>query len=257
MSKQEVMPAGSQSPNANKEETVPPAGETPKSGNDDKDVAGKLLGKFESPEDLAKSYAELETTLGRQKSEIGDLRKKLQEVEQNISASPNEPAEPPTDFEVLRQEVQQKVEDGELSIGEGLAKMSEITKQETAADMEQKFAEYDKKRTAEEVYSDFVDSHPDFLEMEQQGIIDQEMATNPMHDKFSAYWAAKAKVEAEAAYKRGQEEALKLARGADGTRQVLKGSGGTAREVPTARKGMPESERTAGMMAALQAARGA
>ena len=66
MPKQEVMPSGSALPD--KEENAEDKG------------GEKLLGKFDTPEDLAKGYTELETLLDKQGGEVGELRKQVTEL---------------------------------------------------------------------------------------------------------------------------------------------------------------------------------
>lgn len=251
MSKQDVMPAGSQSPNANKAEEQT---EQPEGTQGEPKPTEKLLGKFESPEEMAKSYTDLEKTMGRQKSELGDLRKQVEQ--QAFEAKALQDASPPQDFEGARAMIEQKIDDGEMSVTEGLTQLSVLTQQETAAQMEEKFAAYDEKRTANDQYSQFIGSNPDFIEMEESGMLAEEMRGNPMHDKFSAFHAVKGRMESQAAYEKGKEEALKIAKGADGTRSVLAKPGGSSRDVVAPQKGMNEGDKVSGMMSALQAARG-
>ena len=246
MEKQDVIPAGSQ-PLKDEETTV----ETPPEPEAAPEPEGKLLGKFESPEDMAAGYSELEKVLGRQSAELSQLR---QQAEKQAPA-PAQEQEPPQDFVGARGVIEKQIEEGELSISEGLTKLSALTQQETEFQLEEKFAAYDEKRAATEQYDNFVGANPDFLEYEQQGALNEEMAANPMHDKFSAYYAVKAKVDTASAYEKGKEEALKLAKGADGTKSVLSKPGVTAREPVKPQKGLSDSDKVSGMMAALAAAR--
>ena len=253
MAKQEVMPAGSKSPNADKatEQTETKA-DTSK--QDDTKPAEKLLGKFESPEELAKSYTELEQLAGRQKSELGDLRTKVAQADEEKTAM--EEANPPQDFVGAKALIERRIEDGEMSVAEGLTQLSALTQQESETRMEEKFAAYDSERTANDQYSQFIGSNPDFLEIEESGQLAEKMRTNPMHDKFSAFHEVKADMRETAAYEKGKEEALKIAKGADGTRSVLAKPGGSSRDVAAPQKGMNEGDKVSGMMSALQAARG-
>ena len=236
------IPSGSMPPEKGQasEETTAPV---------EKKDDGPILGKFKTPEDLAAAYTELEQTLGRQRQEIGDLRQQTQ-VQVPDDAGPE-----PIDFGGERETIQNKIEDGDISLAEGLEQLSSLAQQETAAQMEQKFEEYDQKKTADNMYQEFVNSNPGFIEMDQNGMLAEEMKTNPMHDKFSAYFAVKGKQDAQAAYEKGQEEALKLAKGADGTRSVLAEPGNQPRAPIAPKKGMGEQDKVAGMIAALKSSR--
>ena len=250
MSKQETMPAGSR-PQSESSETTETKADTKQ---EETKPTEKLLGKFESPEEMAKSYTDLEQALGRQKSELGDLRKQVAQADDERAAV--QEANPPQDFEGARAMIEQKIDEGEMSLTEGLTQLSALTQQETAAQMEEKFAAYDEKRTANDQYSQFIGSNPDFIEMEESGMLAEEMRGNPMHDKFSAFHAVKGRMETQAAYEKGKEEALKIAKGADGTRSVLAKPGGSSRDVVAPKKGMGEADKVSGMMSALQSARG-
>jgi len=245
----DAIPAGSQPPQEEITETK--ADNT----SDNAKESEKLLGKFNSPEEMAASYKELEGTLGRQGSELSNLRKQVEAMNEDRAVVETETGQQMPDFAEMTALIETKVEEGELSVSEGMAQMAEITQQQTAAQMEEKFAAYDEKRSAEGQYEKFINDNPDFLEMEESGALEEVMRQNPMHDKFSAFYAVKAKAESDAAYERGKEEALKIAKGADGTRSVLSKPGSSSRDIPKPQKGMNDSERVSGMMAALAAAR--
>lgn len=245
----DVIPSGSKAPGEGDKSGKGNGAGGEGAGNDD----GKILGKFKTPEDMAASYQELETKLGEQKNEIGALRKKVEDAAAIPPA--DETKEPPKDFDAARTEIQDKIEGGEMSVPEGLKLLGDLTREQTAMELEQKFAEYDSERSAKEMYNSFINDNPDFLELDQSGALDAEINNNPMHDKFSAYFALKGQQQAEAAYEKGKEDALKLARGADGTRSVLSNPGSGAREAPKPQKGMGESEKVNGMLSALAASR--
>ncbi len=249
MAKQDVIPAGSQPPQEETTET--------KADNisDNATEPEKLLGKFNSPEEMATSYKELEDTLGRQGSELGNLRKQMEAMNEDKAVVEADTGQV-SDFAEMKSVIETKVEEGEISVSEGMSQMAEITQQQTAAQMEEKFAAYDEKRSAEGQYEKFINENPEFLEMEESGALNEVMQQNPMHDKFSAFYAVKGKAESDAAYERGKEEALKIAKGADGTKSVLSKPGSNSRDVTKPQKGMNDSEKVSGMMSALAAARG-
>lgn len=249
----DVIPTGSQPP---KEEIPEGTTDNKPDNKPDDTVSEKLLGKFNSPEEMATSYKELEDTLGRQGTELGSLRKQIGAMSADKAEAEEQLGQPLPNFEELRSTIEDKVEEGEISVSEGMTQMAALVQQETEAALEDKFTAYDQKRSADDQYNKFIDTNPDFLEMEQNGALADEMATNPMHDKFSAYFAVRAKIDATAAYEKGKEDTLKISKGAEGTRLVLSKPGGEAREVVAPKKGMNDSDKIAGMMSVLQVARG-
>lgn len=247
MKDENVMPAGSMPP----EKQEGKATES-KPGTGDGDGGGdkKILGKFKDAEEMESAYSHLEQTLGRQRQEIGDLRATVEDL-----SSANQPEVEEVDYAAQRGEIEAKIEDGEMSVSEGLRALADIAKQETELNMEAKFGEFERKRNINEAYDRFLTENPDFSSYEESGEIAEEMRKDPMHDKFSAFFAVKARADAANAFEKGKEEALKLASGADGTRSVLSKPGTHARDVVQPKRGMPENERVNGMLGALAAAR--
>lgn len=249
----DAIPSGSKAPGQGKEEE-------PKGNNPEQDTKGKegeegtILGKFKTPEDLERAYTELENKMSQQTNEIGQLRKQAKDA----STAPKEKekeAEPPKDYDDARSQIEEKVESGEISVAEGMAMIGEITREQTSAELESRFEDYDRKRSADEMYSNFINQSPEFLQMDESGALDDVIAKDPMHDKFSAYLLLKGQQDAQDAFEKGKEEALRLSKGADGTRSILSKPGSTSREAPKPKKGMSERERVDGMMAALENAR--
>lgn len=242
MPNEKVMPSGSALPT--EEENV------------NSDV--KLLGKFATAEDLAEGYTELEGLLDKQGTEVGDLRTQNAELQKNAKGD-TEPDtvddENTTSFADQEKEILGKIDAGDMELAEGLAKITELTRAATTAELEGKFTDYDNQREAQERYDDFIGANPLFQELEASGKLDEVINNNPIHDKFSAYWALKAELDATEAYRKGQEEALKIAKGADPTTLVLGGPGGQSRETPTPKRGMSQGDQASGMMAAMQASR--
>ena len=242
MPKQEVMPSGSALPN--KEDNV-----------DDKG-GEKLLGKFDTPEDLAKGYTELETLLDKQGGEVGDLRKQVTELSKTAEKPAEDKAGTPDDsFADKERSILERIDKGDIELATGMAELMSLTREETKREMETKFTDHDQKREAQDLYDDFVEDNPLFQELKAAGKLAEVMKTNPMHDEFSAFFAIKAELDATSSFEKGQEEALKIAKGADGTRRVLNDPGNQNREAPTPKKGMSQGEQAGGMMAAMQAAR--
>lgn len=105
------------------------------------------------------------------------------------------------------------VDQGALSMGEGLRRVAEIQSQATeravkdsvqetvgelANQVRNEFARRDTISTEQQFYKD----HPDFLEIQKSGALERIKAEQPMHDQLSAYYAYKAKQE----FQRGKAE---------------------------------------------------
>jgi hypothetical protein len=230
-----------------------------------------ILGKFKSPEELAKAYAELEKDHGRIGSELGNTRKQnellmnhLNAQLQNQGQAGNAGAQPQlTDFDTEIANTTQMVEAGDLSVGEGMKKVAELTAAKVASMSQQQFAEYDKKRSAETVLQQFRRDNPEFDQVLASGALEPFKQANPMHDNLSAFYEWKgqqaitaAEQKVKEAYEKGKAETAALAAGADGTRKVLTKPGGEARTTNQQTGPVTEADKIQGMLAALQQARG-
>lgn len=245
MPEQKVMPSGSALPK--KEDNA---------GKDEGDKGGdKLLGKFDTPEDLAKGYTELETLLNKQGTEVGDLRKQNAELSAKKEPVKEKGGEDTKSYSDREKEILENIDKGDVELAAGMAELMSLTREETTKEMETKFSAHDDKRAAQDLYDDFVEDNPLFSELKTAGKLAEVMKTNPMHDEFSAYFAVKAELDAASSFEKGQEEALKISKGADGTRRVLGDTGSQNRDAPVPKKGMSQSEQAGGMLAAIQASR--
>lgn len=214
---------------------------------------GKILGKFETPDDLATAYTNLEREFGQKRDEVGQLRKQNEE----LTAAQQQAAQTPQDidFDAATGDIQKKIEDGELELTEGLNQLMRITHDKTLAETEARLSEYDRERTAQEMQDKFLQENPLFTELDQSGELDAAIQANPMHDKFSAYYEIKAQRDAAEAAEAARQEALKLANGAAGSQVLLDGNGQGAREFVQPRKDLSENDKLTGMQQALQRAR--
>jgi hypothetical protein len=258
-----AIPAGSLPPEQNEGKAAP----SPETGNE-----APILGKFKSAEEVIPAYQNLEKELGRKGDELGMLRKQnemLMNLVQNQGASPNAQAqsqEAPPDFDKGLNEAYSQIESGDLSLAEGLKRVSDLTAAKTAAQVRQEYARMDSERSAKSLQEQFQREHPDFQEALQSGELAALRAQQPMHDNFSAYWAWKAtqsqavaEQRAKEAFEKGRTEAANLAAGANATGRVLGRSGSEARQTnTTTTQGLPatEADKLTGMLGALRSARG-
>lgn len=219
---------------------------------------GKILGKFETPDDLATAYTNLEKEFGQKRDEVGQLRQQNEELTAAQQAAADKAnAQPDVDFDAASADIQKKIEDGDLSLTDGMNQLMKITHDRTLNETEAKIADYDKEKSAQEMYDGFLKDNPLYTELDEAGELDAAIQANPMHDKFSAYYAIKAERDAKAAADAAREETLKLANGAAGSQVLLDGNGQGARDFVQPRKDLSPSEKLTGMQQALARARSA
>ena len=267
-----AIPAGSQPIDQSPvKETAP--GQTTKEAIDQAAKDNLILGKFKSADEVVPAYQELEKDHGRLGAEVGSLRKQ-NEMLFNLASnatkggSVQDPGqgkqEPGPDFDKMLSETTNAVESGDMSVGEGLKKVAELTTQKVAALAKQTFTELDTERNAKAVLDQFRKDNPDFQEALQSGEFTAIRAQNPMHDNLSAYYAwktAKTQTEAEQkvkdAFERGRTETAALAAGADATKRVLGKAGSEARMTNSTTTAIPTTEagKIQGMMDVLKSAR--
>jgi len=229
-----------------------------------------ILGKFKSAEEVVPAYQALEQDHGRLGSEVGSLRKineRLVETLNQVTAGTNAgqpqgqpPA--PTDYDALLAETTNAVESGDLSVGEGMRKVTEIAVQKTAALAKQTFTEMDSQRNAQAFLTQFQRDNPDYMDAVQSGELEAIKRANPMHDNLSAFYewkAGRAQSAAEKAvqeaYQKGRTEMAELAKGADATTRVLGKAGSEARTTNTNTGPVTEAGKISGMVDVLKAVR--
>jgi hypothetical protein len=225
-----------------------------------------LLGKFKSPDELAKAYSELEQRFGKQSGEVGELRRQQQILfgqleggkgQQGGQAKATAPAQP--DFDAQLADIQAKVDEGEISIAEALKLSSEVSANKAAILATQQMQQYQQQQQAQQVQTQWLEQNPDYTQFVGSPEHAAIMKANPLHDDFSAYYAWKAEQAAAQAYEKGKAEVQSLAQGAEAGRKVLAGQGATIRQNNPAQvpawKYDPESTK-AKMMATLDKIRG-
>ncbi len=223
-----------------------------------------ILGKFKSVEDLAKSYQELESMAGRQSSEVGDLRRQMDMIQQQLAAGADkgkaeskEAAEP--DFDTQLKEIEEQVESGDLSWSQAIRMSAEITAKRTAAEAQKAFQQYDQQKQIQSQQDKFLQDHPDFLEAQKNGTLQQYKQTNPFHDDFSAYWhwkadtqAAEKEALAKEAFEKGKQEVSQLAKGSEAAKKVLAKPGSDIRKTQATGKRLSPHEIKQSMLSRIE-----
>jgi|GEM_PF-1916300 len=219
------------------EDKIIPAGNIPhelekdaKTDNNQQETQRIKVGEKDmDPNDLAKSYLELEKKLGSQGSELGKYRsqndllmQQLADMQQRLGSA-NTPAKQSQDpdFDAMKAEIAKAIDSGEISLEEGNAKMWDLMDQK-ATMKAQKAAEkavmearsaFDKaqqEKEAEQIKARFLEKNKDFLAFRDSEDAARIKADNPLHDDVSAYYENKANI----AIQKYEELASKIESGA-------------------------------------------
>lgn len=262
---------------ANKEEDISTqdSGTKPEGSEGENKDDKVYAGRFKTPEDMEKSYTELEQKMSEQGDEVGTLRKEketllglLEKQQQAPNATPEEKQEA-EDLTAKLQEISQKVEDGDLTISEGMLQTSQITQQIATKNTLASMETMQQQKAFESSRAKFAQDNPDFFEMQESGALDEIKGQLPgFHDDISAFYAKKA-LDSQAAlgaaveaarqegFEAGKAEMAKVASGDQNTRKVLQKPGNTAKDIGTKTPGSySQTEMRQSGLAALQAVRG-
>lgn len=242
--KQDVIPSGSGVPE--------PTGEAPKPVEKQQEQVAAPEVKKEVNDETAKLKEELsnlQKVLGKQGQELGELRKKNE-----TPAKKDEPK----DYDALESNIVNKLDSGELDLKSALREMNKLaTERGAKLATEQIRTEQNKQKSAEAVNA-FKQTNPDYDKILESGELDNIIASNPLHDSFSAYYEYKNNVlmsEMETrlsdAKKAGEEEGLKIASESKNPSKVLGKQGTDIREKQTQPYGS-RAETKSAMAEALQ-----
>jgi len=214
---------------------------------------------YKDASELVGAYGELEKKLGSQGNEVGDLRRKTQELaaqlEETRKAAEAKNEAPKTDHDQMMAEIQKQVDEGELSVEEAIFKTSEITAaklaEQAAITAQNTINQALQERDQAQAIKEFHQANPKFAEVQASGILEQYKAQNPMEDDLSAFrmW------ERDQAFEAGKAAQSQIEAGAQQTDNVLTKPGQTIRQTNTP-KPVTVEERKASMLAAINAAGG-
>lgn len=162
----------------------------------------KLAGKFNSVEELEKSYANLEKMHGGTAQQLGDLQAQNQEMVGRLSAfeqMQQQQAQPQTDYMAMKTDIARKMDDGSIDNVEGMRQLMDIAaqeqqetvqkvQQETIAQTQQQFQQELAARDQEREVADFHRENPQFAQLQSTGVFeDIKAADRFVNDDFNAY----------------------------------------------------------------------
>jgi len=237
----EVMPAGAMPPEI-QEEVVEPQ---------------LYAGKYKSPEDMETAYSALEKKFGEQGNDLGaqkQMNTMLMEQAQARQAQDQTPAKMEEvdtfDYEAQMGTLQAAVEEGELPIEQALVQASNLAAENATRTALSKYQEMNAAQQQQTAQQSFLDSNPDFLELQQTGQLEPIKKALPgMHDDFSAFYALKAQQAATAAEEK--QEVNRIAEGDKRTEKVLQKPGGTAKNIGRSPTKMSDFDLKQSMLSSL------
>ena len=211
-------------------------------GGEKKDGEGET-GKPEdggeaAPDKIEKMLQDSQAFIGKQSTEIGELRKELEALkasqQQGQQQGQQQQAEP-TPQENLRGLVQ-KFNAQEASLEDVILGAFEAGSKAAESVVEQKFVEREQAANQQRIFGDYASRNPDFAEQLQSGALAQAVQSNPLFNEVSAYENTK-RVAAEqqvaalqqelAAVKAEREQAI--SNGRTQTQKVITNPGSNAR----------------------------
>lgn len=244
MKDDDVMPAGAMPP-----EPEPEVEEKPE----------PILGKFNSPEDLATAYTALEKKIGEQGNELGSMKQMNAMLMEQMQARQAQDQTPATEaekddfnYEASLAEIAKGIEEGDIPIEQALVQASNLAAENATRNALSKYQEMTAKEQQKAAQQKFLDDHPDFQELQRSGALEKVKKTLPgMHDDFSAYFA----LQAEENLAKAQDKLAldKIAEGDERTDKVLQKPGAKAKDIGKPTKKMSPSELKAHTLARLEA----
>lgn len=224
-------------------ETTAPVEDKPKANAGD-DAVSRLEAMLKSSQSM----------IGKQSTEIGALRSKLDEM--------SKPAPGPSEEQVLN-DLYEKMNSGDIDLAEGMRRALEINSNLTASRVLSQVSQQQQQAKAQEVQNSFLSKNPDYHEFVQSGVLQPYLDEDPMSDEYTAFHRYKAdekikQVEAEYQQKvaAAKEEGAKLAKGSEAAGKVIGRQGASAIAPSQPNKPFKNTqEAQAAMLAKLQSLR--
>lgn len=190
----------------------------------------------------------------RQASEIGELRKSVQQPKKDEG-----PAVPDQINKILTD-----IENGDRDMGDGIREVLKLNSDLTASQIMKQFNELRENERVDEITRKFHEANPGFKDASESGALDQYMK-DPLIDEITAFkmYERDQQIEAlkneyEAKVQAAKDEGAKLAQGAKNANDVLGKKGSSARDAAAKPKVWKNTqEATDAMLAKLKEIRAA
>ena len=193
------------------------------------ETAPNLAG-FDSPEKLAKEYEQLKdnytnlhSKLGQQGSELGKLREDYFKTQGMLEAMKTEKATPAAS--ITLNEISEKVDNGELTYGEGLVLQAKANAKELESRMKTERESILGEINRQQRIQDYLTKHPDYEELYTSGKLGKWISQGmPGEQAYEHFHMEKTKSDLEFtrsdfdkkiqdALERGRQEGLRMAKG--------------------------------------------
>jgi hypothetical protein len=147
-----------------------------------------------SDPDWKTQYEELRQAYGRMGNELGSTRQKMAEMEAAIAkqgspAKENKTSSEANDFDAQMAKIYKDVDDGEITMGEGLAKVAKLTQKHTLDQANQQFQQFSQEKDAAQAVREFRKANPTFDQVRQTPEFRSLQENNPLlaGDDFSTF----------------------------------------------------------------------
>lgn len=229
--------------------------------------------EYGSVDDLGKAYTSLQTKLGEQGKSMGELKGQnkllsdqlaaMQQQFQQTQQQSQQAQAPQADFESQMADIYQQIDNGDMSVEEGLRASTDLTArmvteraqdatQRAVAKAQEQFQATLQERDGQQKFEAWSKENPDFMKMRESGVLQQAIQQNPMlGDEITAYYA----VQAQQASAQAQEASAKIADGAQNTGTVLNKPGSSITNTNPLKGPRSETEKREAMLAAVRGAR--
>jgi hypothetical protein len=214
-----------------------------------------LAGRFKTQEELEAGYNQLLQQQGNAGQQFDELRNQNADLVNRLSAIEQQGLQQQqnpnvVDYQSLRDELAAKIDSGDMSPGEGIAKIRAIDEQEREEQAnaekaalqnqyEQYFNEQMAARDEQTAVNAFLKEHPDFTEMQDQGLFEKVKAENQfVNDDYQAYLTLKA----EKAFEEGKNVAANEIAGSANATEVASSPGASMKNATPAKQIFTKSE---------------
>ena len=138
-----------------------------------------------------------------------EYEQQLQEMRQQMDllAKQQPQKEGGPDLESQFSALAQKLEDGDISMSEALSEQRKLIEQSAQQQIQTVMQSQQREAEAARIQDSFLKENPDFTELRDSGELQTIVASNPLHDNLSAYYAHKAQ-QAEQAREAAVKEAV-------------------------------------------------
>ena len=121
-------------------------------------------------------------------AQLGEMRQQMELLARQSGQTDTKGNSLEDEFAAL----QQKLEDGDISMAEALAKQRELIEVGAQQRIESYLSQQQRETEAKRLQDEFLKANADFVELRDSGELAPILAANPLHDNLSAYYAFKA-----------------------------------------------------------------